>query len=1198
MNKQNQVIGALFTSLIVTGSFCTPVFSQVEEDINGEDSNSTTQISQDEAIGNASDLLIPARGSINHDTLGDVHEGVTQFRGFFPLFQTPGSDLLYFNGGFNLDNSGNFGASAIVGYRKYLEEMNRIFGGYFGWDNRETDKSTFDQIVIGVESLGDWDFRLNGFIPVGETRNQILNYDTGLTVDNIRFQDHYLMFDTNQEIRKIFESAVTGFDLEVGTKLADLGETGSLRGYAGPYYYSADGGEDSLGFRLRLTANPTDYITLGLGFQTDGIFGENLLFTVGTNFPGTRAKPLQNDQDSVLARLGDNVFRNSTILVDRQEERETIATADNKATNPETDQPWFFNHVNLGLGNSNGTWEDPYGTLAEGIEGNGEGPAIPTDGNGIVYIRGVGDITRFPTIPNHVRVLSAGPIQIIPVGNMPGYTEYRLPESGTAVANGVVDYLSLPRVLVPIVIENGTTSVTKLSGFNIDLASYYENNEVDETNNGAGIIVNDMIGDVRIEYNRIAGVPQTGIDVNLTTPGTGNLSIQSNELNVAGIAGAEGVSPTGVDINIADGAGMGNLEILDNTINVTGADGQDPTVLYGVNISSVEGATSGTVGKIDILNNEIAVLDVNEAPAGEGVAFNLQGATTGDITIDNNTIDPIIGVSLEATNSTTGSVTITNNEIVATQSGIEVGLDNSTINGDLTIGANQIDVTGVAGAEGVSPTGVDINIADGAGMGNLEILDNTINVTGAEDQNPSALYGININSAEGATSGTIGNIDILNNQITVLGAEGGETFSAGEGIVIGLEGATTGDITIDGNTIDPYIGISLQASDSTTGAVTITNNDIAAYSYGIGVGLYNSEIGGDLTISGNTITAPEGTTEDFFFGELGGTFLGIIAQGEGSTINGNVNMENNTVDAGLAGIAFGGAVFGSPSVDLTVTGDVNINNNTINVSNYSYYTNSYGGGIIIGAEGSSFNNINLNNNNITVDVESSDDDADAGGILIQTSDTTIADLTISGNTLNLTSQAYAEDSNADAYGIYVDVYDGGTMGDVTISGNTLDVTGDDYVYGIDVKGEDGATFGNNVTISGNTLNITGDDYVYGIDFSVHDATFGDVVISSNTIDLATAEGGTGIWFTTAEGTTMTQFRITENLLRDISTFTNDTDGIYTRLGTAITGTITNNTITDFSDDSIDVDAICTNVTVTGNTSINPGDEDVENACPP
>jgi trimeric autotransporter adhesin len=427
MNPQHQVIGALFTSLIVTGAFVTPVLSQAE------DSNSLTEISQNQALGTASDLLIPARGSVQHDTFGDVHEGVTQFRGFFPLFQTPGSDLLFFNGGFNVDNSGNFGGSAILGYRKYLEEMNRIFGGYLGWDNRETDKSSFNQIVMGVETLGDWDFRLNGFIPVGTTRNQILNIDTGLTANNIRFQDHYLLFDTNQEIRKIYESAVTGFDLEVGTKITDLGETGALRAYAGPYYYSADGGSDSLGFRLRLSANPTDYLTLGLGFQTDGIFGENLLFSIGANFPSTRAKTFQNEPDSVLARLGDNVFRNSTILVDRQEESQIIATVDNKATNPATGQPWFFNHVDLGNGNSNGTWESPYGTLAEGILGNGGGPAIPTDGNGVVYVRGTADILEFPTIPGNVQILSAGPIQNLLVGNMPGFTQVELPESG---ANG------------------------------------------------------------------------------------------------------------------------------------------------------------------------------------------------------------------------------------------------------------------------------------------------------------------------------------------------------------------------------------------------------------------------------------------------------------------------------------------------------------------------------------------------------------------------------------------------------------------------------------------------------------------------------------------------------------------------------------------------------------------------------------------
>jgi hypothetical protein len=231
--------------------------------------------------------------------------------GFVPLSQTPGQDLAFLQGRALLSTEdARLGGNVVLGYRTYSRQNNRTWGGYVSYDIRDTGNSTFNQVGLGLESLGDSiDFRANGYIPVGDTRRQTGESsfsNTSFTPQAPTFQGNYLAIGSlNQltEVNRRFEAAMSGFDAEVGGKLARLGETGTLRGYGGLYYYGGPGTTGVVGVRGRLEVRPSDNFQLGLSVQRDDKFGTNLVFSVATNFPGTRPRGARR-QDEVVARLG------------------------------------------------------------------------------------------------------------------------------------------------------------------------------------------------------------------------------------------------------------------------------------------------------------------------------------------------------------------------------------------------------------------------------------------------------------------------------------------------------------------------------------------------------------------------------------------------------------------------------------------------------------------------------------------------------------------------------------------------------------------------------------------------------------------------------------------------------------------------------------------------------------------------------
>lgn len=287
-------------------------------------SESGTAIAQTPTAADLTDApLIRPRFGLDLDTAGAGAEPFRQFEGFVPLWQNAGRDLGFFQGQLSLDTDANLGANLQLGYRRFVPGAQRILGGYFAFDQRGTDAASFRQLGVGLETLGkDWDLRLNGYLPVGDRRELVDSslVNGGLQLSNMQFVGHQLTATGQQQqgdIRR-YEAALGGVDLEVGTRLLDIGDHGSLRGFGGLYYYDGPGVDGSLGWRLRLQAELTDYLRTGLALQNDDIFGTTVRFTIGAALPRYRATNAQaaelNDKtNEVIARLGESIGRTGHI---------------------------------------------------------------------------------------------------------------------------------------------------------------------------------------------------------------------------------------------------------------------------------------------------------------------------------------------------------------------------------------------------------------------------------------------------------------------------------------------------------------------------------------------------------------------------------------------------------------------------------------------------------------------------------------------------------------------------------------------------------------------------------------------------------------------------------------------------------------------------------------------------------------------
>lgn len=797
-NSQESAIGAID---VASNSPETNILAQSPEGAGSEAVSESVSYS-------AADLEIPARFGVNASTATNGFGETIGVHGFVPLSQEPGESVTFLEGNVQL-SQGDPSFSLSLGHRGYDLEADRIRGGYVGVDGRSTGESTFFQLASGYERIDeDWEFRLNGYLPVGERTNTIQNidFDTGLQVSN-GFEGNELVLSAIRERQRILqqEDALGGFDAEFGTELAEW-NGGELMGYAGGYLLSGD--ESSLGGQLRVAANFESNFNAGLSLQHDGLFGTTVALSVSATWPNFRFQ--DKDEESfeeefeVPIRLRDSIARRSNVAVNEINESELIYEEQiEPLRNPEEEEDYRFIHVALDGAAGDGTYESPFGTVEDAIALINTDPGTYGDGNTIVYVDGENATATIPgfTVPDRVRVLSQGPEQIIAGMEFPGFPTVatRLPFSSNQNfnvsadnpnANGIT--ISLPDSndgVFPTITGGSAADLvtlgnnTVLAGFQIDgaaqhgvAASTVDNvelrNNLISNSGSSGIFFNNVGGSAVLFDNVVNNSADRGIFVENTTTGS---PLQ--------------VTIAGFDLD-SNGVGM-------DFSNVATAGAEFPSQIIAIGPSSAANTSIGTPGGATLTNSILNSTAEGLVLRAEGDA--LTAASTQQLSIANTTIDMSGGDGLQ----------------IIADVGVHQQLfdmDNSTITNS---GGNGVTIVN---GDTVINGGLTVPTPDGASPQEIVILNSEIA--------NNILDGISITLVDAGAQELV----IQGNQITDNGGDGINSIAQTATVQEWRTDNETGALGISGNTITGNNGqaIRVDLEDvATLPILGIGDNDIS-----------------------------------------------------------------------------------------------------------------------------------------------------------------------------------------------------------------------------------------------------------------------------------------------------------------------------------------------------------------------------------
>lgn len=114
-------------------------------------------------------------GVLAGDAAG-LDDGYVHFGGFVPLSQPDEGVLFFTDGDLQLYNEGSdaLGMNAGLGVRSINPQGNAIFGANLYFDRRDLGLAEFNQIGIGLESLGERiDVHINLALPTGPTTRDL-----------------------------------------------------------------------------------------------------------------------------------------------------------------------------------------------------------------------------------------------------------------------------------------------------------------------------------------------------------------------------------------------------------------------------------------------------------------------------------------------------------------------------------------------------------------------------------------------------------------------------------------------------------------------------------------------------------------------------------------------------------------------------------------------------------------------------------------------------------------------------------------------------------------------------------------------------------------------------------------------------------------------------------------------------------------
>lgn len=446
------------------------------------------------------------------------NQGYTTLEGFVsPL--TPIKDVWvpFLDLRSHIFNNGQPAANAGVGIR-YLASS-RVWGGNAYYDYRKTHRQHYNQVAVGLESLGEvWDYRINGYLPVGKTKSGFWGYNFD------HFQNNAAILSRKREF------ALKGVDAEAAAHIP-IAKNVDFTAAAGPYYLTSSagtawGGRARVGFDLFKYCRVEGFTSYDKIFRWTGQGQLSIVIPLGRKREiQQRGSQSYSTAVTLASRSVQPVYRFEIIPVDRKK-------TTTPAINPLTGQPYFFLFVS-NTSSSLGTFESPYATLTAAQNASVAGDAIyvfPGDGTSTGLNAGI-------TLKDNQFLFGAGTTNTLPttVGTIPIPSQASGFPNLTASAGSSVITVANNNIISGFTITsdaggtvNGSYCIGSLSGTTENLSV---SQNILSANNGAlGIIPNEPSGQITITNNTIQSDDTQGTYGIYLAPTSGNssYSIQNN----------------------------------------------------------------------------------------------------------------------------------------------------------------------------------------------------------------------------------------------------------------------------------------------------------------------------------------------------------------------------------------------------------------------------------------------------------------------------------------------------------------------------------------------------------------------------------------------------------------------------------------------------------------------------------------------
>lgn len=1032
----------------------------------------------------------------------------------------------FLDGQVTVNESDGVGFNVGLGYRwmsypEYSAHLGRMQGVSLWADGTHTDAGNFfPQVGVSLESLGEtWEFRANGYVPVGQQEQVGAFKSTG----GFNFTGNSL----NEATQAIVDRSFYAGDLEIARR---MGPHRDAWAFAGPYFVANDE-DDSAGIRAGVRGYAYPDLLLQFTISDDDVFKTNATFSVVWFVGRTRTnfQPSCTPADNFRS----HVLRNDYVVLSH-----TKRAGGTALTNPDGTALRIV-HVdsNVGAG-GDGTVEHPFNELTD-VNGGGSQTGDVILAHSTSVFNGESSVN----LKDNQKLFGEGNNLEIKVatkedGNVtlpessPGARALARPKILAALGDAIVladsnevanfdmdgQGVTARGIVAPaagagnpnihdMTIKNTTGDAIHLTPF-----SFIDVNDTDGDTNTTETIVH---GNVTIDKVTLENVGGNGVDITATTADVTqpNFTLQET-LKLTNITSTDGAG-RGIAIR---GTHTGRTTTLSNYTYDGGT-----TSAGGIQLDNFDGSLTASTSTLtgglstsqgaQILGDSDGTINFQSS-----VVFNSMGGTAVDINGDvggANQIGGTINISGNITDSAvtsasvqgiaaTGQVNfsgaIASNAVTHSGDGIFIN-SNATgaqvgFTGRLTIKSTADGfVAQNAGTIRATSTTSSIEVTDGQA---LVITDTTIASNGVlfGDINRTAASTLRAIDLERNTGGSIA----IGNTTDAVGDAGTITSGTNEAIFV----QDSANVAITGliiNNTAAATGVSIQKT--TNDAMTVDLNDLETNDGTKGVAVEGNDTTGALNLTVNDTTVNNATSQGMSFD--------LIAEG-------TTQVNRATVNA--------------PAADAFVV------TNVADITFDTAHVVSANDGVTLTHNGAATTPMDVTLNALTVDAVSN------VGVLVTAGST--QDFALKFTASDVTGPVLMTNSAAGKFGLLIDSTDinrpaGGdtlaivfsgaaTSGDVTIRNQNNITAGNGRALFIDTAGNptvrllvEDSTFINNsafnaavingrgtsisqVTVQGNTFRNDG----AGKDFSMD---------SQNTANVNLNLGGSGADKNTAAGST-------------------------------------------------------------------------------